>query len=82
MAERLGFDWPGFPGPDTSEVQALYVFSTADEVVTWTRLERRDGDPCSGEDELPLTLPREDAVFTVEPSEAADGSAFHELHSA
>ncbi|WP_448613987.1 hypothetical protein [Modestobacter sp. URMC 112] len=82
VTERLGFDWADFPGPDTSEVAVLYVFSTADEVVTWTRLQRGDGDPCGGEDELPVTLPREDAVLTVERTEAADGHDSYELHLA
>ncbi|MGY1887031.1 hypothetical protein ACI799_17210 [Blastococcus sp. SYSU DS0753] len=80
VTERLGFSWSGFPGTDLSETQVLFVFSRDDGVATWARLPRAAGDPCGARSPVPLTMPREEAVFTVaEQDRTADGGAFYSL---
>jgi hypothetical protein len=74
VTDRLGSAWEDFPGEDLSEARALYVFSTADDVVTWAEVDRGDGDPCGTDQELPMSVARADAVFAVEQS---GGSAPH-----
>ena len=71
VAEHLGFAWDDFPGTIQDEGQTLFVYSTADEVVTWARVDGPDGDPCHHTSDLPATLPRDGAVVSV----VADGTS-------
>lgn len=70
VTERLGFEWPEFPGRDDSEGRALFVFADEVEVVRWTAMERFRGDPCSG---LDPELPHDESVVTVTTTETTQG---------
>lgn len=77
VAERLGFEWSEFPGPNDSEGRALFLFTKKNEVVTWTEMSRQTGDPCT---ELPRVLQREEATVEVRVDDVTgDGSRFHVL---
>ena len=80
VTERLGFEWPEFPGRDDSEVRALFVFADEAEVVRWTELGRFRGDPC---DSLDPVLPRDAAAVVVtSPTTTSGGDPFLVLQPA
>jgi hypothetical protein len=73
VEDRLGFDWDGFPGTVAGDDEALFVFPGGDEVVTWARVPRADGDLCAGGE---TTYDRDEAVFTVTDDGPVDGEPY------
>jgi hypothetical protein len=79
VEDRLGFAWNGFPGQDDTEGLATYVFASTEEVTTWVRVGRNEGDPCSSSS-IPRVVPRPAARFVLEQTETtADGRPFYSL---
>jgi hypothetical protein len=72
VEDRLGFGWDEFPGT-VGDDEALFVFPGGDEVVTWARVPRADGDLCAGSG---TTYDRDEAVFTVTDDRTADGEPY------
>lgn len=73
VEERLGFTWDDFPGTLEDEGEALFVFPAGDDVVTWARVGRADGDLCR---EGGTSLDRDDAVVTVADEGPVDGEPY------